>query len=133
MTEKQFIQKGYSIINTQTDELVNASSDESAEIITDWLNDLSNKYAEVRKENYGNLDGINYYQEENGHLSERISDLEYENEELKKQRYYLYSDIVRLVEENEQLKQENRKLKEDLEHCANQFTNDGKNVLLSLR
>ena len=38
-----------------------------------------------------------------------------------------------LSEENEQLKQENRKLKENLEHCANQFTNDGKNVLLSLR
>lgn len=105
MTEKQFIQKGYSIINTQTDELVNASSDKSAEIITDWLNDLLNKYAEVRKENYGNLDGINYYQEENGHLSERISDLEYENEQLKKQRYDLYSDIARLVDENEQLKQ----------------------------
>lgn len=38
-----------------------------------------------------------------------------------------------LLKENEQLKQENRKLKENLEHCANQFTNDGKNVLLSLR
>ena len=44
---KQFIQKGESIINTQTDELVNASSDESAEIITDWLNDLSDKYVEI--------------------------------------------------------------------------------------
>lgn len=42
-------------------------------------------------------------------------------------------EIVDLLNEKEQLKKENRKLKEDLEHCANQFTNDGKNVLLSLR
>ena len=99
MTEKQFIQKGYSIINTQTDELVNASSDESAEIITDWLNDLSNKYAEVRKENYGNLDGINYYQEENGHLSERISDLECENEELKSENRQLKGRLMECEEQ----------------------------------
>ena len=51
---------------------------------------------------------------------------------------YVNADMVcnllnDLNDENEQLKKENRKLKEDLEHCANQFTNDGKNVLLSLR
>ena len=38
-----------------------------------------------------------------------------------------------IVQENEELKKENIKLKEDLEHCANQFINDGKNVLLNLR
>lgn len=38
-----------------------------------------------------------------------------------------------IAQENEELKKENIKLKEDLEHCANQFTNDGKNVLLNLR
>ena len=43
------------------------------------------------------------------------------------------SEIIDLLNENDELKKENRKLKEDLEHCANQFTNDGKNVLLSLR
>lgn len=41
--------------------------------------------------------------------------------------------LNQLNDENEQLKKENYELKEDLEHCANQFTNDGKNVLLSLR
>lgn len=41
--------------------------------------------------------------------------------------------LNKLANENEQLKSENKILKENLEHCANQFTNDGKNVLLSLR
>ena len=40
---------------------------------------------------------------------------------------------TKLLEENEQLKKENELLKQDLEHCANQFTNDGKNVLLGLK
>lgn len=39
MTEKRFISKGGSIINVATDELVNASSEESAEIIVMWLNE----------------------------------------------------------------------------------------------
>ena len=38
-----------------------------------------------------------------------------------------------LNEENEQLKSENELLKQDLEHCANQFKDDGKNVLLGLK
>lgn len=37
------------------------------------------------------------------------------------------------AEENEQLKKENELLKQDLEHCANQFKEDGKNVLLGLK
>ena len=47
----------------------------------------------------------------------------------------LIKDKIRmdLLKENEQLKSENKILKEDLEHCANQFTDDGKNILLSLR
>ena len=84
MTEKQFISKDESIINVATDELVNASSEESAKILVTWLNELSDKYAEQRKENYGLLDGIAFYKEENASLSERISDLECENEQLKK-------------------------------------------------
>lgn len=52
---------------------------------------LKQQLSEVRKESYGNLDGINYYQEQNGHLSERISDLECENEQLK-------SKIVTLID-----------------------------------
>lgn len=86
MTEnKRFISKDESIINVATDELVNASSEESAEILVVWLNELSDKYAEQRKENYGLLDGIAFYKEENASLSERISDLECENDQLKSQ------------------------------------------------
>ena len=144
MTEKQFIQKGYSIINTQTDELVNASSDESAEIITDWLNDLSNKYAEVRKENYGNIDGLAYKDEvEIPYLSERISDLECENEQLKLQYSELEIALMNnqlayndLKEENEyykskcasleegylKLQRENDQLKSDLEYYRETYS-----------
>ena len=59
--------------------------------------------SELRKESYGNLDGLNYYQEQNGHLSSKISDLECENEQLK---YHL--EIA-----NDALK-ENKLLKEKL-------------------
>lgn len=45
----------------------------------------------------------------------------------------LVSLLNELSDENEQLKKENELLKQDLEHCANQFTNDGKNVLLGLK
>lgn len=46
---------------------------------------------------------------------------------------WLCKDMNTLNDENEQLKSENKRLKKDLEHCANQFTDDGKNLLLSLR
>lgn len=36
-------------------------------------------------------------------------------------------------DENKQLKKENELLKQDLEHCANQFKEDGKNILLGLK
>ena len=54
---------------------------------------LKKQLADVRKENYGNIDGINYYQEENASLGERISDLECENERLKKQIERICDDI----------------------------------------
>lgn len=41
--------------------------------------------------------------------------------------------LNRIADENEQLKKENELLKQDLEHCANQFKEDGKNVLLGLK
>ncbi len=47
--------------------------------------------------------------------------------------YQIQKWINDLYAENEQLKKENELLKQDIKHCANQFTEDGKNVLLSLR
>lgn len=42
--------------------------------------------------------------------------------------------LNQLNEENQQLKSENELLKQNLEHCANQFKEeDGKNVLLGLK
>lgn len=40
---KRFISKDKSIINVATDELVNASSEESAKILVDWLNKLNDE------------------------------------------------------------------------------------------
>lgn len=62
----------------------------------------------------------------NGWLCDKLNDLAEENEELKT----IISNHMDYIDE---LCIENEKLKKDLEHCANQFTNDGKNVLLSLR
>lgn len=77
-------------------ELLNSLSEENEQLIKDYFkvrdiasnlknenNLLKQKLAEEMKENYGNLDGINYYQEENASLGERISDLECENVQLK--------------------------------------------------
>lgn len=49
MTEKRFISKGESIINVATDELVNASSEESAEIIVMWLNTQHEQIVRMEK------------------------------------------------------------------------------------
>lgn len=51
MTEKRFICNNKSIINTQTDELINASSEKSAEIIVDWLNEFENENEQLKEKN----------------------------------------------------------------------------------
>ena len=62
MTEnKRFIQKDEAIINTMTDELVTAGSEDSAEIIVDWLNSQD--------------DYIDYLEKQNKRLKERIEEL----------------------------------------------------------
>lgn len=56
---------------------------QTAEVRLKEIDKLKKQLSDVRKENYGNLDGLNYYQEQNASLSDRISDLECENERLK--------------------------------------------------
>lgn len=55
MTKKQFVAKNESVINVATDELVNASSDESAEIIVYWLNELLNGNEQLKKQLEGTI------------------------------------------------------------------------------
>ena len=83
MTEKERFQANY-----QGDCLVSVTDKQNHGNINtvqmiDLLNELNEENKELRKESYGNLDGLNYYQEQNGHLSSKISDLECENEQLK--------------------------------------------------
>ena len=47
--------------------------------------------------------------------------------------YEAVDRLNELFDGNKQLKKENELLKQDLEHCANQFKEDGKNVLLGLK
>lgn len=56
----------------------------------DLLNELNDENNKIHKENYGNLDGLNYYQEENASLSEKLTNLE--------------ADYDDLIKENEQFK-----------------------------
>lgn len=77
---------------------------------------LKERINELQKESYGNLDGLNYYQEQNGHLSSKISDLECENEQLKK-------DILRLMYTAEHLVNI-KKLEEKWNIDYNQFHSD---------
>lgn len=82
------------------------------------------------------------YCEENKHLHsldeivDLLNKLEEENRQLRLEldthKHPLWStrEAERIVNE---LKQENEQLKQDIEHCANQFKDDGKNVLLGLK
>ena len=62
-----------------------------------------------------------------------MNDLAEENEELKYSLSVYMVDLNKYKDRCSVLEQENEKLKKDLEHCANIFTDDGKNLLLSLR
>lgn len=101
---KRFIQKDEAIINTMTDELVTASSEDSAEIIVDWLNRIFEKNGDLSKENYGLQDGLDFYREQNAYLSEQLTECLDAREAYK-------DNIEGLKEENEQLRKENKHLR----------------------
>lgn len=124
MTEK-YVQKDEAIINTMTDELVTASSEDSAEIIVDWLNRIFEKNGELSKENYGLQDGLDFYREQNAYLSEQLTECldarkAYKDDwkacvsycDTYKDEIHTYKDNIEgLKEENEQLKKENKHLR----------------------
>ena len=78
-------------------------------------------------------DRLNWLVDENKQLKQENKKLQGKYD----QQLWLYNGLGCeydwLKEENKQLKKENELLKQDLEHCGNQFTNDGKNVLLGLK
>lgn len=117
MTKKRFIQKDEAIINTITDELVNASSEDSAKIIVDWVNELLEKNAELSKENYGLQDGLDFYKEINRLLTEKINNLEEEIKQLKRERerYKQLSEI-----RNENINNRILSLKEFINNCEDE-------------
>lgn len=96
--------------------------------VVELLNAQQETIAELRKESYGNLDGLEYYRDKIGSLSEQISDLECKNEQLKKDnKEYIRglnlrkvelqswkSDVRELREQNCRLEKENEQLKQKL-------------------
>ena len=82
--EKNLFYKGLKMENGMI--VFNTEESHSLPHITDiivYYNRLLRENKELKKKCYGYLDGLNYYQEQNGHISERLSDLEEENEHLK--------------------------------------------------
>ena len=79
------------------------------------------------------INKMNELADENEQLKTQLQNTSDQRDEFHRGARENANRVGELERENEQLKQENKKLKEDLEHCANQFTNDGKNVLLNLR
>ena len=82
---------------------------------------LKERIKELQKENYGNLDGLNYYQEENASLSEKISNLEYDLDyfraksgSLEEGLFQNDREIAKLEKENKELKKENKQLQQEL-------------------
>lgn len=49
MTEKRFINRDESVIDIHTDQLVNASSEDGAEVFVSWLNELHEENERLRR------------------------------------------------------------------------------------
>ena len=108
-------------------------SDNVKKEITEILNQFYNENEDLKTD----ISVLNRHYDE---YEKICTKLKRENEHLKKsvkRQQNSNNECAKLIEkqqkENEQLKKENELLKQDLEHCANQFTNDGKNVLLGLK
>lgn len=117
------------------------------EEVVNLLNELSSENKKLEKENLDLSEELDYYKTKCASLETGLFQAERETEQLRKENKELQGKALswkitaseqimeqsKLIKENEQLKKENELLKQDLEHCANQFTNDGKNVLLGLK
>lgn len=72
---------------------------------------LKERIKELQKESYGNLDGLNYYQEENASLSEKISNLEYDLDYFRAKSGSLEEGLFQNDREIAKLEKENKELK----------------------
>ena len=85
LNAQQFVAQLVVFLNDQNQAIVDLydGSKYWSDKATEKIKELEKENEQLKKESYGNLDGLNYYQEQNGHLSSKISDLECENEQLK--------------------------------------------------
>ena len=154
MTAKRFVVEKYSVRDMSIDEkYVNSSyyiGDKGiAQRLCDLLNELNDECEFLKIDNESLEHGATKYAElchetlkENKRLKKEAE--EYNEDAMSYQTLYeqqletihrLKKNIDELlsVDIEEELLKENERLKKDLEHCANRFADDGKNVLLSLR
>ena len=113
------------------------------EDIIQIMNNLNEKARErskalskLQKENEGLKCRIKKLQIELDNYSEIFNELNAlidENEQLQRKNDNLVNMIARVQYRADLIKEENEQLKQDIEHCANQFKDDGKNVLLGLK
>lgn len=112
----------------------------SLDEIVDLLNELSSENKKLEKENLDLSEELDYYKTKCASLETGLFQADRENGQLLKENKELQGKASswkitasEQIMEQSKLMKENEKLKQDLEHCANQFKNDGKNVLLGLK
>ena len=141
LNAQQFVAQLVVFLNDQNQAIVDLydGSKYWSDKATEKIKELEKENEQLKKESYGNLDGLNYYQEQNGHLSSKISDLECEKEQLKKT-ISMYSDatksdmreIKELMQDIEDLQKENEQLKTQLnvfKPIIFEDTNGGSSIL----
>ena len=72
---------------------------------------LKERIKELQKESYGNLDGLNYYQEQNASLSEKISNLEYNLDYFRAKSGSLEEGVFQQDRKIAKIEKENKELK----------------------
>lgn len=82
---------------------------------------LKERIKELQKESYGNLDGLNYYQEENASLSEKISNLEYDLDYFRAKNGSLEEGLFQQDRKIAKLEKENKELKELVSEVDNEL------------
>lgn len=83
MTEKRFINRDESVIDIHTDQLVNASSEDGAEVFVSWLNELHKENEQLKNTNQELYDKLQETMSYKALKMGEVSILKRENEQLK--------------------------------------------------